>query len=250
MLRYTRIARTCRSFLNPTATGSLAPQQLQPLRYATTTPTARPPRKALHPSLPVEPVSTTISPGENTGSQSANVLDSVRVFEAVTPWYFRRWVWLIVGLNLAWVVFEVDTMLEYFVEKVEHEDGSVTYEKKPLWQRLGASAIVVLGSGCFVGGVLITRRRNVRVIDLIQKGKAFYVETAADTVGSGRVFDRKDCVISPNRSDDWMDMLVKGVKGKYSLRLRGAKVGGVSGEPVYVRKGLYDIWYGKGGRAT
>lgn len=77
----------------------------------------------------------------------------------------------------------------------------MTYEKKPLWQRVGASIIVVLGSGCFIGGVLLTRRRNVRVIDLVQRGKAFYVETAADDLGSGKTFERKDCVISPNRSE-------------------------------------------------
>ncbi|KAG8888963.1 hypothetical protein FRB98_006361 [Tulasnella sp. 332] len=165
-------------------------------------------------------------------------------------------------------------MLEYFVEKVKHDvdnttsnldflfhlprcrltsmrrkrDGSVTYEKKPLWQRVGASAIVVLGSGCFIGGVIFTRRRNVRVIDLVRGGKAFYVETAADNLGSGKILDRKECVISPNRSADWLDLHVNGTRSKYSLRLRGAKILGVPGEPVDVRRGLYETWYGKGAR--
>lgn len=78
-------------------------------------------------------------------------------------------------------------------------DGTVTFEKKPLWQRLGASTFVVLGSGCAILALLLSRRRNVRRIDILRKQKQFYLETSADRPGAGKLLDQTACIIAPNR---------------------------------------------------
>lgn len=164
-------------------------------------------------------------------------------FETVMPWYFGNWVWLIVGLDVAWVVFEVDSMLNHFVDKVPQADGTMKLELKPLWQRAGAAALVAMGGLTFAAGMLLTRSRNVRLIQLQKGGKRIYVETASNRPGQGRFINREDCVISPNRGDDFVDMVVNGSRGRYPLRLKGATVDGIAGDPLDVRKRLFDRWY-------
>lgn len=144
--------------------------------------------------------------------------------------------------------------------------GVVRYEPKPTWQRAGGAGLVALGGAFFAAGVLVTRRRNVRLVDFRSGGKQVYVETAS---GRAVLVDKADCVITPNKSerpfyfhrivrglwwrsdcsslelgDDFMDLLMKGTQGRYPIRLKGAKVDGISGDNFDIRKRLHEKWYG------
>lgn len=74
-------------------------------------------------------------------------------------------------------------------------------ELKPLWQRAGAAALVAMGGLTFAAGMLLTRSRNVRLVQFQKGGKQIYVETASNRPGHGKLINKEDCVISPNRSE-------------------------------------------------
>ncbi|KAG8907238.1 hypothetical protein FRB99_005062 [Tulasnella sp. 403] len=111
-------------------------------------------------------------------------------------------------------------MYNHFVEKVEQPDGSATWELRPLWQRAAGVALVIVAGGCFGVGMLVTRNRCVRLVELREAGKKVYFENAA---GKTWMVPKDDCVLVPNKSDKWMDMAVKGERGRFKLHLRGAE---------------------------
>lgn len=46
--------------------------------------------------------------------------------------------------------------------------------------------------------------------------------------------------------DEWLEMLVKGARGKYFLRLQGSEVAGALRDVKEGKAKLYEAWYGPG----
>ncbi|KAG8935149.1 hypothetical protein FRC03_011529 [Tulasnella sp. 419] len=178
-------------------------------------------------------------------SPQGNPEDSNKAYERVPGWYFRRWIWLLIGFDVVWTANAVDLTFNNWTEKIppKEKDGTPKYELKSLWARLPACTVISIGGAALATGMLLMRRRVVRKIE-IRPNKRVYVETAADGNGKGILVEKSSCDLRPGRDESEMIMNISGYKGDYWLGLKGATVAGLGGSNWDIRRRLHEKWFG------